>query len=211
MNKKIINLIGILTFGAVLITSAGVYQNNKFYEIEQPEKSLVAGATTKIANIHQEAIKKAAETYIATVSMEESPAPVEEVSQTEPEVIIEEPVVEPETTVAAASEYDLLVRTVYAEGYTLGKEGMQYICDVIINRAEQNDMSITDAIYQRGVFTVVTTGAIWNQEPLPLAYEAVDAELTGPRLDTEILYFRTKYYHSFGTPCFHYKNVYFSK
>jgi spore germination cell wall hydrolase CwlJ-like protein len=206
MSKKVINLIGILTFGAVLTISAGVFQNNKIYEIEQPEKSLVAGATTKIANIHQEAVEKA-----AAASVEESPAPVEEVSQAEPEVIIEEPVVEPETTVAAPSEYDLLVRTVYAEGYTLGKEGMQYICDVIINRAEQNDMSITDAIYQRGVFTVVTTGAIWNQDPLPLAYEAVDAELIGPRLDTEILYFRTKYYHSFGTPCFHYKNVYFSK
>lgn len=208
MNKKVINLIGILTFGAVLTTSAGVFnfKNNNFYEIEQPEKSLVAGATTKIANIHQKAVIKA-----AAAPLEESPAPVEEVSQAEPEVIIEEPVVMPETTVAAASEYDLLVRTVYAEGYTLGKEGMQYICDVIINRAEQNDMSITDAIYQRGVFTVVTTGAIWNQDPLPLAYEAVDAELTGPRLDTEILYFRTKHYHSFGTPCFHYKNVYFSK
>lgn len=206
MNKKVINLIGILTFGAVLTTSAGVFKNNNFYEIEQPEKSLVAGATTKIANIHQKAVIKA-----AAAPLEESPAPVEEVSQAEPEVIIEEPVIEPETTVAAASEYDLLVRTVYAEGYTLGKEGMQYICDVIINRAEQNDMSITDAIYQRGVFTVVTTGAIWNQDPLPLAYEAVDAELTGPRLDTEILYFRTKHYHSFGTPCFHYKNVYFSK
>ena len=201
MRKKIVNLVEIIAFAAALIISAGVFHKNTEKEILMPDKYLTAGATTMMANIHQEARVTAINNYITAA------APVEDLTTPVEEEVIEAPaapILDPE-------EYDLLVRTVYAESYTMGKLGMQYICDVIINRAEQNDMTITEAIYQKGVFTVVTTGAIWRQDPLPLAYQAVDAELAGPRLDTEILYFRTKHYHSFGTPCFHYKNVYFSK
>lgn len=107
-------------------------------------------------------------------------------------------------------ELDLLYRTVQAEGYTMGYEGMRLITDAILNLAEHQGVSVTDCILSPGQFTVISTGAIWKE---PVHQETIDAVLTevrGPRVDHEIKYFRTNHYHGFGTPCFKYGNVYFS-
>lgn len=107
-------------------------------------------------------------------------------------------------------ELDLLYRTVQAEGYTLGREGMRLITDAILNLAEFQGVSVTDCILAPGQFTVVSTGAIWKE---PVYQETIDAVLTevrGPRVDYEIKYFRTDHFHGFGTPCFKFGNVCFS-
>ena len=107
-------------------------------------------------------------------------------------------------------ELDLLYRTVQAEGYTLGYEGMRLITDAILNLAEHQGVSVTDCILAPGQFTVISTGAIWKE---PIYQETIDAVLTevrGPRVDYEIKYFRTDHFHGFGTPCFKYGNVCFS-
>lgn len=107
-------------------------------------------------------------------------------------------------------ELDLLYRTVQAEGYTLGREGMRLITDAILNLAEFQGISVTDCILAPGQFTVVSTGAIWKE---PVYQETIDAVLTevrGPRVDYEIKYFRTDHFHGFGTPCFKFGNVCFS-
>ena len=107
-------------------------------------------------------------------------------------------------------ELDLLYRTVQAEGYTLGYEGMRLITDAILNLAEKQGASVTDCILNPGQFTVISTGAIWKE---PVYQETIDAVLTevrGPRIDYGIKYFRTGRFHGFGTPCFRYGNVFFS-
>jgi len=107
-------------------------------------------------------------------------------------------------------ELDLLYRTVQAEGYTLGYEGMRLITDAILNLAEKQGVSVTDCILAPGQFTVISTGAIWKE---PVYQETIDAVLTevrGPRVDNEIKYFRTGHYHGFGRPCFRFGNVFFS-
>ena len=107
-------------------------------------------------------------------------------------------------------ELDLLYRTVQAEGYTLGYEGMRLITDAILNLAEHQGVSVTDCILAPGQFTVISTGAIWKE---PIYQDTIDAVLTevrGPRIDYEIKYFRTDHFHGFGNPCFRYGNVYFS-
>ena len=60
-------------------------------------------------------------------------------------------------------ELDLLYRTVQAEGYTLGYEGMRLITDAILNLAEHQGVSVTDCILAPGQFTVISTGAICQQ------------------------------------------------
>ena len=147
----------------------------------------------------------------------ETPTEIVAVADPVPEAV--EPVVEPIDEAPEEDfwevqpdfdELDLLYRTVQAEGYTLGYEGMRLITDAILNLAEKQGVSVTDCILNPGQFTVVSTGAIWKQ---PIYQETIDAvltELKGPRVDYSIKYFRTGHFHGFGTPCFRYGNVYFS-
>ena len=107
-------------------------------------------------------------------------------------------------------ELDLLYRTVQAEGYTLGYEGMRLITDAILNLAEHQGVSVTDCILAPGQFAVISTGAIWKEPVYQETIDAVLTELRGPRVDYEIKYFRTDHFHGFGTPCFKFGNVCFS-
>ena len=107
-------------------------------------------------------------------------------------------------------ELDLLYRTVQAEGYTLGYEGMRLITDAILNLAEAQGVSVTDCILTPGQFTVISTGAIWKEAVYQETIDAVLTEVRGPRVDYEIKYFRTDHFHGFGIPCFRYGNVFFS-
>ena len=107
-------------------------------------------------------------------------------------------------------ELDLLYRTVQAEGYTLGYEGMRLITDAILNLAEKQGVSVTDCILAPGQFAVISTGAIWREPIYQDTIDAVMTELTGTRIDYDIKYFRTGHYHGFGHPRFRFGNVYFS-
>ena len=105
-------------------------------------------------------------------------------------------------------ELDLLYRTVQAEGYTMGVEGMRYITDAILNLARYRGCSVYEVLTS-GVYTVVNNGQIWRETLYQDTIDAVNAELGG-QLDYEIKYFRTNHFHGFGTPQFAYGNVYFS-
>lgn len=95
-------------------------------------------------------------------------------------------------------DLDLLALTCYAEAGNQGVKGMQYVCDVILNRVDSPLFpdTIPEVIYQEGQFSVVgecLEKAGWNITEE--AYEAVRLEYFGEeRLDNEILYFAT-------TPC----------
>ena len=199
--RKCLSVGVVIAFGTFLIANA------KPLPLPDIAPQLTAGAAKLPMVKWQDTNAKAVET----------PTEIVAVADTVPEVV--EPVVEPVDEAPEEDywevqpdfdELDLLYRTVQAEGYTLGYEGMRLITDAILNLAEKQGVSVTDCILNPGQFTVVSTGAIWNEPVYQDTIDAVLTELRGPRVDYSIKYFRTGHYHNFGTPCFRYGNVYFS-
>lgn len=196
-----------LSVGAVIAFGAFLIANARPLPLPDIAPQLTAGAAKLPMVKWQDTDAKAVET----------PTEIVAVADPVPEVV--EPIVEPVDEVPEEDywevqpdfdELDLLYRTVQAEGYTLGYEGMRLITDAILNLAEHQDVSVTDCILTPGQFTVVITGAIWKQPVYQETIDAVLTELRGPRIDHSIKYFRTGHYHGFGTPRFNYGNVYFS-
>ena len=70
--------------------------------------------------------------------------------------------------------------------------------------------SIVGVINQKNAFEVVSNDTIHDMIPTKQVYKIIEQELY-MRYNCEILYFRMNRYHSFGTPCFKYKDHYFSK
>lgn len=108
----------------------------------------------------------------------------------------------------APMERELLAAIVYAEANTEDLIGKRLVIDTIMNRV--NDPRFPDTIW--GViyqpYQYWTAGMPYDTSIIPAeCYEAVDAD----PIDNEILYFRTGYYHSFGTPVVRYGAHYFSK
>lgn len=136
---------------------------------------------------------------------------IETVAQAEPQVEEQEEIGEIEIPTTDEVVYDktFFELVVQAEGYTLGYEGMRYIASAIINLARSRGCSV-DAVLTSGAYTVVNNGTVWKQSLYNETVQAVEDELVG-QIDTEIKYFRTNHYHGFGTPCFNFGNVYFSK
>ena len=141
------------------------------------------------------------------VTAEPMPEITEVVNETE--IIIEEETPMVEEVAVYSDELDLLYRTVQAEGYTMGFEGMQYITDSILNLARSRGCSVTEVITS-GAYTVVNNGTIWRQKIYDDTIAAVNAEVDGSQLNYDIKYFRTNRYHGFGTPEFNWGNVYFN-
>lgn len=139
------------------------------------------------------------------------PAP-EEPKEIEPAIKEEAPAAGPEESTQEDypdyGELDLLYRTVQAEGYTMGVEGMRLITDAILNLSRDRGCSVYETLTS-GAYTVVNTGQIWRQSIYEETIAAVNAELGG-QIDYDIKYFRTNHFHGFGTPCFAFGNVYFS-
>lgn len=137
------------------------------------------------------------------------------ITQPQPEIVIttqaevvEQKIIQP--TIPELYDFDLLALTVQAEGYTMGYTGMRYITSSIINLARDRGCSI-DEVITSGAYTVVNNGTIWKQTLYDDTIRAVEHDLYIEQIDTEIKYFRTNHYHSFGTPCFNWGNVYFNK
>ena len=135
---------------------------------------------------------------------------IETVTQPQAEEIEEVEEIEIPKTDAIVYDTTFFELVVQAEGYTLGYTGMRYIASAIINLARSRGCSV-DAVLTSGAYTVVNNGSVWRQSLYLETIAAVEDELYEGQIDTEIKYFRTNYYHGFGTPCFNYGNVYFSK
>jgi len=105
---------------------------------------------------------------------------------------------------------EYLARCVEAEAGNQGKLGKAYVCDCILNRFESGKYkTIEDVINAPGQFSCVKDGQI-NSKPTEETYEVIEEELK-ERKNSEIKYFRTGSYHSNTTPCFQYKDHFFSK
>ena len=112
-------------------------------------------------------------------------------------------------------EIEMLAQLVESEAGNQDETGKRYVADVVLNRVESKDFpdTIEEVIYQKNQFSVINNGAFdkaaynISEESYNVAYE----EYMGPRMNTEIIYFRTNRYSSYGTSAFKYGAHYFSK
>lgn len=109
-------------------------------------------------------------------------------------------------------EYIYLAKCIEAEAGNQGYLGKVYVCDVILNRVDSPNFhnSITEVINAPNQFSVVDNGMINSISVSEETLEVVKNEIEN-RTNTEILYFRTGYYHSFATPVLQHNAHYFSK
>lgn len=124
-----------------------------------------------------------------------------------------------EENVLNDEEFDLLCRCVEAEAGDQDYIGKCYVVDVILNRAEQWNKSITDVINEKRVrngkttwqFEVVMNGRINTVTVSDETRRACEEELKNRR-NTEILYFcMYDWFRSWATFCFKHDGHYFYK
>lgn len=103
-------------------------------------------------------------------------------------------------------EKELLAGIVHAEAGNQDFIGKRLIADVVLNRMESIKFpnTVSAVINQPGQFT--TPSSKYTAEDMA----AVDAELN-ERLDEDVIYFRTNYYHSCGVPAYQHGDHFFNK
>lgn len=116
-----------------------------------------------------------------------------------------------------SAEFDLLARCVEAEAGDQDFKGVCFAVDVILNRAEQWGLTITEVINQKTPsgkhwqFEVVENGRINKVTPSEKTIKAVKQELQ-ERLNTDILYFcMYDWFSGWATFCFKHGGHYFYK
>jgi len=121
----------------------------------------------------------------------------------EPEVYKPEVVSTPDDIPAEIyhDSLELLAHVVEAEAGNQDAYGKRLVVDVILNRVESPEFpdTITEVIYQKNAFSVVSNGAIDRVVPSEDTYEAVRKALT-ERLNYDIVFFTCEGYHPCGTP-----------
>lgn len=142
----------------------------------------------------------------------------EEIIEPSPVVdIYEEPVEEdvpeePEYEVYLTDdEIDLIALVTMAEAEGECVEGKRLVIDVILNRLESSrfDDTVHDVVYASGAFSSMWNGRVDRCYVMDEIRQLVVEELQS-RTNYEVLYFRTKHYHKFGTPVVQVGNHYFS-
>ena len=110
---------------------------------------------------------------------------------------------------------EYLACCVEAEAGNQSELGKRLVCDTVLNRFDSGKYeTLYDVINEEhnGVYqySVVGDGRIFEVTPTEETYRIVAEEVEN-RTNTEVLYFRTKHYHTFVTPLFKEDDHYFSK
>lgn len=118
---------------------------------------------------------------------------------------------EDEQSKMKALERDYLARCIMAEAGNQDELGKRLVCDVVLNRVNSTHFpdNIIDVITYPNAFAVVTNGSIDTVIPTPDIYRIVDEELESI-YNTDVVYFRTSHFHSWGIPLFQHQDHYFS-
>ena len=106
-------------------------------------------------------------------------------------------------------EYYILAKLLYAEAGGMGWEGQVYTCSAILNLKDYSGRTIWNMAHD--VNTMAVALYVDYECPMDTQYDVIEYVVCGGGKIEEICYFRTYYYHSFGTPVCSIENVYFSK
>lgn len=123
---------------------------------------------------------------------------------------LEEPAEEPTRREVTDEEYKLLLRVCMSEcgSARWGNEPIEAkiaVVETILNRVDMGYGTITEVIMAPNQYSTADNG-----EPDWSCEEAVEAALTGNMYPDNMLYYRTDYYHNFGTPYKQIGSHYFS-
>lgn len=106
------------------------------------------------------------------------------------------------------SEYKILAKLLYREAGGMSWDGKLYTCSAILNLRDLTGRSIYNMAHDANLFSVAPV--VDSATPTEEIYKVIDYVLSGFRVP-EICYFRTDYYHNFGTPVCEVDGHYFSK
>lgn len=111
-----------------------------------------------------------------------------------------------------AEELLLMQKVVSAEARGESAEAQYTVACVILNRIESEMFpnTLEEVVRQSGQFSCVASGAIINVPITESVMQAVASALDNNTLDTNILWFRSSYYHSFRTNAFQLGKLFFS-
>lgn len=141
-----------------------------------------------------------------------NPKPIELIKKE----IIEEEVVEeiPEEPDYGLSdeEIDLIALITMAEAEAEPEEGKRLVIDTILNRVDSPYFpnTVNDVIYQPNQFSCVWSDRLTRCEVREDIVQLVREELLS-RTNSEVVFFRTLYYHPYGVPVMQVGHHYFSK
>ena len=159
-----------------------------------------ADLALRVSELYQEhAIPSASEMLETTMAVTEEPEPVVEPVEPIPE------------TVLTKNEIDLIALVTMAEAEGEPEEGKRLVIDTILNRVDGKYWpdTVSDVVYQPNQFEAMWNGRVDRCHVREDIRELVMDELMA-RTDSEVVYFRTKRYSSYGTPLFQVGNHYFS-
>lgn len=147
-----------------------------------------------------------------------SPTYINKVATSEPEMVTVDMLEETPDELEAelwTDSLEYLACCVEAEAGNQSELGKRLVCDTVLNRFDSDKYeTLYDVINEEhnGVYqyAVVEDGRIFEVTPAEDTYRIVAEEIEN-RTNTEVLYFRTKRYHTFGTPLFKEDRHYFSK
>lgn len=143
-----------------------------------------------------------------------TPAYVNKVIASEPEIVTVDMMEETPDDLEVelwTDSLEYLACCVEAEAGNQSELGKRLVCDTVLNRFGSGEYeTLYDVINEDNQYSVVSNGSILNVTPSEETYRIVAEELDN-RTNTEVLYFRTGQYHTFGTPLFKEDDHYFSK
>ena len=109
------------------------------------------------------------------------------------------------------SEYELICRTVYCEAGNQDMKTQSMVCLTILNRlASGYADNVTDVIYAKNAYEVTTWEDFESRTWTTQVEESVNWALRENEHPRDMYYFRTEYYHSFGSPYMKSDDLYFS-
>ena len=200
--KKLKKLIKAGVVTALMVgTGVSIYSIVAFSAPEKPQRQVPEPVMVTNTAYKVKPIEAVSVPYTATKKV--TATPVETTSTVKSES-------KPKQAISEA-EFEYIVKTVWAESGNQDELGQRYVTDCIINRKKKYKCkNYYEVIQAKNAFATYSNGMIERAEPTELTYKVVKEELEH-RTNTEILYFRTKHYHKFGTPCFKHGAHYFSK
>ena len=180
---------------------ASIYSIVAFSAPEKPQRQVPEPITVTNTAYKVKPIEAVSVPYTATKEVKATPVENTSVVKSESK---------PKRAISEA-DFEYIVKTVWAESGNQDELGQRYVTDCIINRKKKYKCkNYYDVIQAKNAFATYNNGMIERAEPTELTYKVVKEELEH-QTNTEILYFRTKHYHKFGTPCFKHGAHYFSK
>ena len=109
----------------------------------------------------------------------------------------------------STEEIDLLARVIHAESGNQDEIGKRLVADVVLNRMLDQNKSLYDIVYATTQFATVPVLYLESNTPTEEEYKIAEEESIN-EYNSDVYYFRTLFYHSFGTPAFQHGDHFFS-